>query len=782
MPAKTTAIARPVIAYPPVYHRSCHRVRGSINLFHITLLVLLNCDSVMKVCQRWFALRLMTDYRPLTRYFTMDATEPRMGDQRRDHTRPELTPIRSMQWVGYAAAVALLYFITAKASLLIHLSAGPASPIWLPAGLAIAALLIGGQRLWPGILLGAFLSDPMLAPTTAGIIAASGYATGVTLQALLGATLAKSCLDRQTLSVRAGREWHFLFSTGPLACLMSPTIGISTRYMLGMLPASDVPQQWLLWWAGDAIGVMLFAPLLLLLWPSSQPDTMPRYRFLLPLLMTTILLVAGSLALSRLELAEARANLSRQVQTLTDLSFLTLKEKISPLYAVESFFSASEQVTEKEFLRFTGHISSQPHIVRVDWAPRIAANQRQVFEAAMQEQHTGDFAISNVDRDWQKVPAPVGDNYYPVQFSAFSDDAAFNPVGLDHGQFDDRRQAINTAIRSGEATARIVNLHPSLTNVLVLFIPVFEPEVKKASGGKDAVKGIVLGIIDFRQLFLPLDLAARANQLRYQVTGFSSTGSKTLLSGALPVDTRPGWSHSIRVADQIWRLDIAVGRGAISHVVRWSYIGFSLLAGLLVSFAVLSSRAYQLGSYQQHRIVHNSRELLNAIIESAGDQVAAVDTDFKLTAFNPAYADYVQHVFEMKPEVGQFIDAVPPKAGANMEYASDIRSNIKKALAGASVKTSKKVSLAGRARVFEVSYNPIVNADGSVIGATRIARDVTPHRELEAGLKQRLDELHRWQKATLGRESRTLELKREVNQLLLQMGKAPRYDERDETP
>ncbi|WP_438950935.1 hypothetical protein [Porticoccus sp.] len=58
---------------------------------------------------------------------------------------------------------------------------------------------------------------------------------------------------------------------------------------------------------------------------------------------------------------------------------------------------------------------------------------------------------------------------------------------------------------------------------------------------------------------------------------------------------------------------------------------------------------------------------------------------------------------------------------------------------------------------------------------------MSPHRELEAGLKQRLDELRRWQEATLGRESRTLELKREVNQLLEQMGQAPRYDDRDET-
>ena len=711
----------------------------------------------------------------------MDATKPQMGNQGRESSlnHPLPTPIQSLQWVGFNAAVALLYFITAKASLLIYLSAGPASPIWLPAGLTVAALLIGGRRLWPGVFLGAFLSDPMLTPTAAGAIAASGYAAGVTVQALLGATLARAYLDRQALSVIPGREWHFLFSAGPLACLISPTIGASSRYLLGMLPAENVAQQWLVWWAGDSIGVVLFAPLVLLLWPNSQPGARPRYRFLLPLLMTTILLVSGSLTLSRLELAEAEANLSRQVKTLTDLSFRTLNEKILPLHAIESFFSASEQVTEEEFLRFSSHISNQRHFVRVDWAPRVAANQRQVFETGMRKQHT-EFAISTVDKDWQKISAPAEDDYYPVQFSALPEGAAFNPLGLDHGQFDDRRRAINTAIRSGEATARIVDLHPSLTGVLVLFIPVFEPAAGAPSNRKGSVMGFVIGIIDFRQLFLPLDLATRANQLHYQVTGFSNSGSKTLIAGALPTGTPPGWSHSIRVADQIWQLEIAVGKDAISHAVRWSFIGFSLLAGLLVSFAVLSSRAYQLLSYQHHQALHSSRELLNAIIESAGDQVVAVDTELKLTAFNSTYAEFVQQVFEITPEVGQLIDSVLPKAGVDMEYASDIRHNINKALSGASVKTSKKVTLVGQVKVFEVSYNPIFSTDGIIIGATRIARDVTSQRELETGLQQRLDELSRWQKATLGRESRTLELKREVNQLLLRMGKAPRYDDRGE--
>lgn len=59
--------------------------------------------------------------------------------------------------------------------------------------------------------------------------------------------------------------------------------------------------------------------------------------------------------------------------------------------------------------------------------------------------------------------------------------------------------------------------------------------------------------------------------------------------------------------------------------------------------------------------------------------------------------------------------------------------------------------------------------------AIGIVRNITERKQAETRLREQLNELNRWQEATLGREMRTLELKREVNELLAQAGQPPRY-------
>jgi two-component system, cell cycle sensor histidine kinase and response regulator CckA len=56
-----------------------------------------------------------------------------------------------------------------------------------------------------------------------------------------------------------------------------------------------------------------------------------------------------------------------------------------------------------------------------------------------------------------------------------------------------------------------------------------------------------------------------------------------------------------------------------------------------------------------------------------------------------------------------------------------------------------------------------------------IWRDITERKKTEVMINDQLEELRRWQSATLGREDRVLQLKNEVNRLLVEAGKPPRY-------
>ena len=68
----------------------------------------------------------------------------------------------------------------------------------------------------------------------------------------------------------------------------------------------------------------------------------------------------------------------------------------------------------------------------------------------------------------------------------------------------------------------------------------------------------------------------------------------------------------------------------------------------------------------------------------------------------------------------------------------------------------------------------VERADYGVVWIS-VHRDITERKRAEAQSTEQLDELRRWHKATLGRETRILDLKREVNEFLAQTGQPPRY-------
>ncbi|MEJ5311349.1 MAG: PAS domain S-box protein [Anaerolineae bacterium] len=70
---------------------------------------------------------------------------------------------------------------------------------------------------------------------------------------------------------------------------------------------------------------------------------------------------------------------------------------------------------------------------------------------------------------------------------------------------------------------------------------------------------------------------------------------------------------------------------------------------------------------------------------------------------------------------------------------------------------------------------PIYDQQGNLIALEGIARDITDRKQAEETIREQLDELRRWYAATLGRERRIIELKKEVNELLAQAGQPPRY-------
>jgi signal transduction histidine kinase len=156
--------------------------------------------------------------------------------------------------------VTVSYFIAGKLGLTLASLNASASPVWPPAGIALAALLLLGYRVWPAILIGAFLVNV----TTAGNLATSfAISTGNTLEALAGAWLVNRFADGKNAFDRPQAVFKFALAAG-ISAVISPLFGVTSLALAGFAHWANYGLIWLTWWLGDTTGDLVFTPLVLL--------------------------------------------------------------------------------------------------------------------------------------------------------------------------------------------------------------------------------------------------------------------------------------------------------------------------------------------------------------------------------------------------------------------------------------------------------------------------------------------------------------------------------------
>jgi PAS domain S-box-containing protein len=172
-------------------------------------------------------------------------------------------------------ALAALYVLAARAGLKLDAVGGFATLVWPPTGIALAALLIRGYRLWPGVALGAFVANVL---TGAPVPVALGIAVGNTLEALGAAYALRMLPDFHRTLDRLIDAFALLVIAALMSTAISATIGVASLYLGGIVSASDLVETWRVWWLGDVIGDLLVAPVLLV-W-SARVVSIERDRWL----------------------------------------------------------------------------------------------------------------------------------------------------------------------------------------------------------------------------------------------------------------------------------------------------------------------------------------------------------------------------------------------------------------------------------------------------------------------------------------------------------------------
>ena len=165
--------------------------------------------------------------------------------------------VYGVQVLGVFAA----YVVAGKIGLSSPFTSHNVSPIWPASGVALSAVLLLGYRVWPGIAVAALLVNWYTIPH----VAAAGLACGNTLSALTGAYLLRRLPGFDVGLSRLRDVLGLIAYAALVSTMVSATIGITFLSITSTHPWSGVGSAWLIYWLGDAMGILLVAPVLLTL-------------------------------------------------------------------------------------------------------------------------------------------------------------------------------------------------------------------------------------------------------------------------------------------------------------------------------------------------------------------------------------------------------------------------------------------------------------------------------------------------------------------------------------
>ena len=165
--------------------------------------------------------------------------------------------------------VAAAYVAFAELGFSLAYATKQVTAVWPPTGIAVAVLVILGYRVWPGIFAGALVSNAL---SHEPLVTAGAIAAGNTLGPVIGVYLLRRVGRFDAALERVQDVLALVLLASMVGMTVTATNGVLNLAAAHIVPWSAFATTWRLWWTGDAMGVLLFAPLILTWWtPGRRP-------------------------------------------------------------------------------------------------------------------------------------------------------------------------------------------------------------------------------------------------------------------------------------------------------------------------------------------------------------------------------------------------------------------------------------------------------------------------------------------------------------------------------
>lgn len=392
--------------------------------------------------------------------------------------------LQSLPWLVKVSVMTAVYCAAARLALCLAIPPGYATAVWPAAGLALAGILLFGEGAWPGILIGHFLGNfwTGLDPASAVSILknaslAISIGLGGSLQALIGAFLVKRFLKFTNPFTEGGEILAFILLGGPLSCLTSATVGVTSLLTAGLIRPENYLFNWWTWWVGDTIGVLVFTPLVLI-W-FGIPRTFGLRRQLgvsLPLIVTFVLVTFLFVFASKSEQGQMEVEFERRTDHLAHTLQNSFDRYVEILYSIKGFYASSPRVERKEFRTFVGHfLSHYPGIQALSYDARITNAERAGYELEARREGYNNFQITEQNAEGKMVRAAERPAYVSVYYIE-PHEGNESALGYDVRSGPKRVEALNRARDTDEpvVTGRVKLVQEKESQWgLLIFLPLY---------------------------------------------------------------------------------------------------------------------------------------------------------------------------------------------------------------------------------------------------------------------------------------------------------------------
>jgi PAS domain S-box-containing protein len=580
----------------------------------------------------------------------------------------------TIRWLGGIFVTAAIYFIAGKLALLLAIPPGYATAVWPAAGLALGCLLLFGNRAWPGVIIGSFLVNFWISLDTATFAAIVKSVAiplfiggGAALQTYAGAFLVRRFVGMPT-ALATEKEVARFSLVSMATCVIAATTAVSVLWIARVVHSADYLTNWVTWYVGDAIGTLIFAPLVLI-WSHGAADWRRKLSVTIPMTFTLAVVVALFFGTNRWEQGRAKMEFDQRVENLTQKLQNDFDSHLDVLRSVQNFFASSPSVSQDSFRSFVARdIADHPGIQSLSWDARVPKAKVPAFIETARHDRLTNFQLTERDAQLKPIFAAPRDEYIVTRYvepvlgneKALGFNIASDPI---------RREALEWSRDKGEARATKLIDDQGTVPAVVVYMPIYTNGLSHdtVEERQRRLEGYVASVFRIGDVTAQSLRGANQEGLQLRLLDDSATSTQQTLFQNSIERAKPAalqTKTSLEMAGRKWSLECSLASEyLLAHRSwqSWSVLAVGLLfTGLLGAFllvvtghrqrdeVLVAERTQELvaANAMLHREIAERRESglriseakLRSVTHSIGDAIVSADDSGNIVFWNPSAA------------------------------------------------------------------------------------------------------------------------------------------------